>query len=154
MDKNMNSPAGGKSKHMIMMVVAMLVVAVVCGGVGYKIGGKVSQVKRFVQFGQMTGGQGGQARLRQGSSGQARTGGRAINGEILSVDDKGVTVKSADGSSKIVLMSDKTVVNKAEVAKVTDLKTGDKVMVFGTENSDGSVSATNVQLNPIAPAIK
>jgi hypothetical protein len=137
MDKKM------KSNHIIIMIVAMLVIAVVCGVVGYKIGGKMSQVKRFAQFNGVKG-QGNM--MVGGKGGQVRAGGRAINGEILSVDTNGVTVKIADGSSKIVLMSDKTVVNKAEVAKVTDLKTGDKVMVFGTENSDGSVSANNVQL--------
>lgn len=128
-----------KSKHMIMMIVAMLVIAVVCGGVGYKIGSKMSQLKRTAQFAGMRQ-QGGQRNQMM------KIGGRAVNGEILSVDANGVTVKLADGSSKIVLMSDKTVVNKAEVAKITDLKTGNKVMIFGTENSDGSVSANNVQL--------
>lgn len=53
-----------------------------------------------------------------------------------------------DGSSKIVLFSDKTEINKAAEATKEDLKVGEKVAVFGTENSDGSVTAQNIQLNP------
>ncbi len=78
-----------------------------------------------------------------------RIGFRPVNGEILSTDEKSITVKLQDGSSKIVLFSQKMTLNKASQATITDLKTGEKVAVFGTENSDGSVTAQNIQLNPI-----
>lgn len=80
----------------------------------------------------------------------ARMGGavRAVNGSILSVDDKGITVKLSDGSSKIVLMSDTTQINQAAAATKTDLKVGTTVAVFGQTNSDGSVTAQSIQMNP------
>ena len=54
-----------------------------------------------------------------------------------------------DGSSKIILLSDKTTINKATAGSKEDLKTGVKIAAFGTENPDGSVSASNVQINPM-----
>lgn len=53
------------------------------------------------------------------------------------------------GSSKIVVLSDKTLINKAEQATKSDLKTGEKVAVFGSSNSNGSVTAQSIQLNPM-----
>ena len=85
----------------------------------------------------------------RGQFGQRGGMGRPVAGEILSSDDKSITVKLQDGSSKIVLFSDKTQINKAAVAAETDLKVGEKVAVFGSENSDGSVTAQNIQLNPM-----
>lgn len=73
---------------------------------------------------------------------------RPVAGSIISADDKSITVKLADGSSKIVLLSDQTQINKAEVAVKSDLKAGETVAVFGSANSDGSVTAQNIQLNP------
>lgn len=85
------------------------------------------------------------ARQSQGN----RMGFRPVSGEIISADEKTITVKLQDGSSKIVLFSDKTTINKADVATKTDLKAGVKVVVFGSTNSDGSVTAQNIQLNPL-----
>lgn len=53
-----------------------------------------------------------------------------------------------DGSSKIVLFSDFTTYNKTSEGSKSDLKVGEKIAVFGTDNSDGSVTAQSVQLNP------
>lgn len=95
----------------------------------------------------MMGGPGGnRARMMQnGGSGQ---GFRPVNGEILSIDEKSITVKAADGSSKIVLLSSAAPITKSTVGSTEDLKTGEQVMIFGTENSDGSITAQSIQLNP------
>lgn len=74
--------------------------------------------------------------------------GGAVTGSILSMDDKSITVKLPDGSSKIVLFSDSTTYSDTQKAAKTDLKVGSEVAVFGAPNSDGSVTATNVQINP------
>ncbi len=74
---------------------------------------------------------------------------RGVNGSILSTDDKGITVKLTDGSSKIVLLSDTTQINQATTATKADLTVGTTVAVFGQTNSDGSVTAQSIQLNPV-----
>lgn len=126
-------------------VLIMVAVAVLVGAGAFFGGMKYQQSKRqnlARQFGQ---GQGVRAGQAQGN----RQGFRPVNGEIISSDDKSITVKLQDGSSKIVLFSDKTTINKAAEATKDDLKSGEKVMVVGTENSDGSVTAQSIQLNPI-----
>ncbi len=82
-----------------------------------------------------------------GRGGGARGG--AVQGSILSMDASSITVKLADGSSKIVVLSGSTTYSNTASATQADLKTGSNVAVFGTPNSDGSVTATNVQLNPM-----
>lgn len=77
-----------------------------------------------------------------------RRGIRPVNGEIIDKDNKSITVKLPDGQTKIVLLSEKTVVRKTQEGKTDDLKKGETVAVFGNENSDGSVTAQNIQLNP------
>jgi hypothetical protein len=94
--------------------------------------------------------QGGRAfeQNRQGGN-QQGSGGRPVNGQIISTDDKSFTVKMQDGSSKIGIVSDQTQYNQSQQASKTDLKVGDTVIAIGTTNSDGSVTASNVQLNPV-----
>ena len=82
-----------------------------------------------------------------GQSGAMMRGG-AVTGSILSMDSKSITVKLADGSTKIVLFSGSTTYSNTISALQTDLKVGGEVAVFGAANSDGSVTATNVQINP------
>lgn len=86
---------------------------------------------------------------RTGAAGARRAGGgQPVTGDILNMDESSITVKLADGSSRIVLLSGKTVFNKMSSVDKSELKVGSKVGVFGTTNSDGSITAQNVQLNP------
>lgn len=71
-----------------------------------------------------------------------------VRGEIISSDDKSVTVKMPDGSSKIVLLGGNTSISEATATSKESLKAGEQVVVFGSENSDGSVTAQTIQLNP------
>lgn len=137
------------------LLVPVLVTAIIAAGVGFFGGMKYQQSQRNQQFagfrnaggpGGNFGGRGGSGAIGQGARGQ---GFRPVTGEIISADDSSITVKLQDGSSKIVMFSDKTLINKADTATKTDLKTGETVAVFGTEGSDGTVTAQNIQLNPL-----
>jgi len=134
-------------------ILIVIVIAIIAGGAGFLGGTKLQQSKVRNNFRQI----GGQRNGVLGTNGQQRTGTgngnrmdfRPVSGEITQADDKSITVKLADGSSKIVILSETTSINKADVAAKTDLKVGEKVAVFGQTNSDGSVTAQNIQLNPI-----
>jgi len=125
-------------------LITTIVVAVLVGGVCFFAGIKYQQGKQRTVARQFIGQMGG----RQGT-GANRLGFRPVNGEIISADDKSITVKLQDGSSKIVIVPANTQINKAEQAGKEDLKAGEKVAVFGTENADGSVTAQSIQLNPV-----
>ena len=130
-------------KVSIVTIVLVLIV-----GAGAFFGGmKYQQSKQPTFSRQFGGGQGGRT-TGQPQGGTNRGGFRPVSGEIISSDDKSITVKLQDGGSKIVLLSEKTEINKADQVNRSELKVGEKVAVFGTENSDGSVTAQNIQLNP------
>jgi len=74
------------------------------------------------------------------------TGPRPVSGEVMSQDDTSVTVSLADGSTKILFLSDSTVVNKTSEASRDDVAVGDQVMAIGTENADGSVTVQSVSI--------
>lgn len=119
------------------------VIVVLVGIIGF-FGGMKYQESRRGSFARQLNGQG----IRPGQNGN-RQGFRPVSGEIISSDATSVTVKLTDGSTKIVILTDKMTVNKAEAGTKDDLKTGQSVAVFGSENADGTVTAESVQLNPL-----
>ena len=125
-------------------LIAPIIIAVLVSGAGFFAGMKYQQSKQRNLARQFFGQMGG----RQGA-GANRLGFRPVNGEIIAADEKSITVKLQDGSSKIVIVSETTQINKAEQATKEDLKVGEKVAVFGQENSDGSLTAQNIQINQL-----
>ena len=143
--ENKQSLAGKAGKNILITGL----IAVVMLGAGFFAGMKYQQSKRvsFTGNGQFN------RNSMMGSSAPRGNGFRPVNGEITAVDDKSITVKLVDGSSKIVILSETTEYNKAAEATKADAKVGDKVAVFGTDNTDGSVTAQSVQLHPIIRAL-
>jgi hypothetical protein len=150
------SASGGKNQNIVIMVL----IAIIFAGAGFFGGIKYQQSQTQAQRTQLAGQFGNRAlgngtnggNGANGANGAGNRGGfrgGQILGDIISVDAKSITVKLADGSSKIVLFSDTTPINQASAAAVSDLKVGDKVAAFGTANSDGSVTAQSIQLNPV-----
>jgi hypothetical protein len=131
------------------MMAVVLIVAVASAGGGFFAGTKYQQSKRGQFF--MQGGSPTQGRMGSpmGNGTGMRGGFRPVTGEVLKTDGTSMTVKLSDGSSKIILLTEKTEINTATKGTANDLVTGTKVAVFGSENTDGSVTAQNVQINPL-----
>lgn len=85
-------------------------------------------------------GQNGQGIRRNGQNVQF------VNGEIISQDEKSLTVKVQNGGSKIIFLSASTTVSKMADANLSDLTAGVKVSANGALNADGSLNATAIQI--------
>jgi len=86
--------------------------------------------------------------MGQNRTGGARAGGGMVAGTILSMDATSMTVKLNDNSSKIVILGSGATFAKSTDGTIADLKVGERVSAFGTTNTDGSVTAQSVQINP------
>lgn len=132
------------------VIVSVIVLILIVGGGSFFGGIKYTQAKdastRTQQMAARQGGaNGGQFGQRGGAGGK---GGSFINGEVLSRDDKSVTIKLQGSGSKIVLLSGSTTIGKTTDGTVTDLEVGKTVMVTGSNNTDGSVTAQSIQIRP------
>jgi hypothetical protein len=83
------------------------------------------------------------------NNGNPNGGFHPVNGEIINLGDNSLTVKMPDGGSKIAVLTNSTIYNQTSPAAKSDLQIGNQVGVFGTTNSDGSVTAQTIQLNPL-----
>lgn len=129
-------------------LIVTVIIALVVGVVGFLGGVKYQQTKTINSTNGFIQGQGGQRNRNGRNMGRGANGGATL-GEVVSVDNNSIVVKLADGSSKIVNVSNTTTFSKTDTASKTDIKTGDRIAVFGATASDGSVTAQNVQLNPM-----
>ncbi len=125
-----------------------IIVAVIAIAIGFFAGTKYQASKATSAAATL------RAQFAAGGTGRGTGGGRLgagggqVTGTILSADSGSITVKLQDGSSKIVIISGSTAIDKTAVGSMNDLSVGTRVGVFGTTNSDGSVTAQNVQVNP------
>lgn len=89
-----------------------------------------------------------------GFAGGTRAGGASggfLTGTVAAKDSGSITLNTRDGSSHVVLVTPNTTVSKSVNGALTDVATGSTIIVSGTTNSDGSVSASLIQLRPTLP---
>ena len=121
-------------------IVIVVVVALVFASGGFFGGMKYQQSKTPTRGGgQFAFGAGGQRRA--GAAGMG-----FVNGEVISQDTNSITVKNQNGGSQIVILAPSTTYRKAVDGTSGDVTTGKMVTVTGSTNSDGSLTAQNVQI--------
>jgi len=139
----------------IQIIVGIVVVLVVAGASFYggMVYGKSQAQPSFASrreggFPNAAGGNGqfpGQA--AQGANG--RTSGQGgIFGQISSVGDGVLTITDNNGKETQVKVTDTTLIEKQASVKLTDLATGDTVIVSGSTGTDGTITARSVQVAP------
>jgi hypothetical protein len=98
------------------------------------------------------GGRGNFAAGQFGGTGRGARGGAGggfTTGQILSVSGSTLTIQQQNGSSsEIVVLSPSTQIFKTVTGSATDLAAGTMVVITGTSNSDGSLTAQSIQIRP------
>lgn len=123
------------NKQTIGIMIGILVVGVLggfLGGVKYQ----ASKVPNF-KIGNTN---------RTGAMMRGGNGNMGTMGEVLSRDASTLTVKLPTGGSKIVFFDANTSVVKASTSTLDAVVVGEQVVVGGTTNADGSVSAKTIQI--------
>jgi len=126
-------------KYLVHIVWAVVVIVGFVGGMYY---GKatVSSV----------GGRGNFAGLSSSTpgsfGGRTGAGGGFVTGQVVSIDANSITIQLPNGNSQVVFYSSSTPVTKPTLASVSDLAAGTAVMIGGTQNSDGSLTAQTIQV--------
>lgn len=70
-------------------------------------------------------------------------------GMITARDGAKITAKSINGTEQTVILSDSAKIYKTVDASAADFVAGTPVSVTGSKNSDGSVTAKSIQINPV-----
>lgn len=140
------------------IIVPILVTVVVAGGIGFYAGMQVGKGAAPASGGSVSyqggGGQGFQGGAG-GPSGAGRRGGLAggiVTGQVLSLSGGNLTVQSRSGSSQLVILPGSAAVTKSVSGSASDITAGETVMIQGTPNSDGSITAQTVQIRPTMPS--
>ena len=126
-------------------LIILIAVALIMGAGGFFAGSRYQKSKSPANFNA----RGGFTRTGQSNGAKNANGnafGRPVSGTITNVDGNNLTVKTQDGSSKIIILSDSTKINKTTAGAKSDLKTGEQVMVIGQESSDSTITATTVSV--------
>lgn len=139
-------------------MIVTIVVALVVGAAGFFGGYKYGQSKASAnppfagQFGQNS----GRTATRRFGNGND-----FVNGEVINKDNTSLTIQlraapgatSTAAGSKIVILAPSTQITKAATGTPDDLTVGTSVVITGTDNSDGSMTAQTVQIRPQTAAM-
>ncbi|HNW55990.1 MAG TPA: hypothetical protein PKN62_02870 [bacterium] len=122
-----------KDKKIIIVIVA----AIVLMGLSFW-GGRVTAPKfkngPYGQIGQ-AGQRNGQINQRGGKPSESR-----IMGQIEKIEDKQLVIKTMDGSSKMVMISDTTAFKKMASSSLSDIAIGQTAIVSGAQNSGVTIA--------------
>jgi hypothetical protein len=83
----------------------------------------------------------------QGQKGMQKNKKRGLLGDVIKTEADKITIKGADGQEKAVITNDQTKIKKqGSDIKITDIKTGDRIMVVGKPNDQGVITAKMIKV--------
>lgn len=129
------------------VAIAGVLTAAVFFGAGYFSAGlfNKSGLPNGGQF-MVTGVNGQRSNLQR--MGNRNTMGGFINGELVKKDASSLSIKQRDGNMKLVLVTSSTKAMKMTESNLGEFAIGQQIMVTGSSNSDGSLTAQTVQIRP------
>lgn len=128
--------------HIIWLVVA---IAALAGGFFW---GKAAAASARLAFAGGAGTYGSSTRRLAGGA----TGGGFTTGQIAVIGNDSITLQLANGNSEVVFYSSSTPVTEPTTVSPSTLTVGTNVMVGGTTNSDGSLTAQTIQVRTAGAA--
>ena len=136
----------------VLIGLGILALVLLAGGGGFYYGTSVGEARASQAqqqlFQQRMRGQGGQfpgpfQTPQPGQEGGARLGG-GIPGTVEAVEGDTLVVSTQEGTLR-VRTTDTTLIEKYKSVGVEELETGEQVMISGSRNDDGSVTARSIQ---------
>jgi len=76
-----------------------------------------------------------------------RMGANFLFGEVIAKDEQTITIKTPDGSSRIVVFSLSTKVLQTTEGSIKDIEIGKQIMVNASQNPDSTYSAKTIQIS-------
>jgi hypothetical protein len=138
-------------------VVYVIIAIIVAGGLGFLFGNMHGAAASTTARTTAYSGAAGRGSFAGRTGAAGATGGGLISGQILSNDGSTITIaltgngitatsSGTNAGSRIVVVSDTTQILKTTSGSSSDLTVGTPVSVSGTTNSDGSITATMIQV--------
>lgn len=129
-----------------------VIVLIIAAGGAFWGGMSYAQSQASAARSSFAAGAGGSFAGRTGTRTGAAAGG-LVAGQIVSSGNGSISIQMQNSSSsEIVLIGSNTQILKTVSGSASDLTVGANVTVTGTTNSDGSISATSVQIRPAGTA--
>lgn len=124
-------------KYKLHIVWAIVAVAALVGGIFWGRGMAAGGNRQFTNGGFSSSTRGG---FRAGSSGSI------FAGQVSAISGSDITLQLQNGNSEVVLFSSSTPVTEPTNVSISKVTTGSNIVVMGTENSDGSVTASSIEI--------
>ncbi|TAK96213.1 hypothetical protein EPO05_02280 [Patescibacteria group bacterium] len=97
--------------------------------------------------GMMGGFASGPRELQRGLEGRGFRNAHGLAGSILSIANNNLVIKDQDNKENTVAVTDQTIIKgRGDDLKITDLKTGDQIVVMGNPGDDGVLNATLIRV--------
>ncbi|MGA2666741.1 MAG: hypothetical protein ABSE91_01455 [Patescibacteria group bacterium] len=136
-----------QTSGVLIIIIVIIVVLVIGLGVMSLAFFRASRLKVNREFGMFdTMNYRGSGLMVEGRNfGGGRIGFGRLSGQVTAISGSNLTVKDAAGDSISVVISDTTsVYNQGKIAKASDIKVNNSVIVLGQPNSSGVVPATAI----------